>query len=157
MDNTGYKQVNRQLKVFSGNANLPLAQDICEHLQIPIGKINLTSFSDGEVYCQILENVRGTDAFLVQPTCCPVNHNLMELLIMIDAFKRSSAARITAVIPYYGYARQDRKDKPRADLVKLVADLLTAAGVIAFSPWICTPVRYRAFRHTSGSPVRRRF
>lgn len=129
MDNTGYKRVNRQLKVFSGNANLPLAQEICEHLQIPIGKINLTRFSDGEVYCQILENVRGTDAFLVQPTCCPVNHNLMELLIMIDAFKRSSAARITAVIPYYGYARQDRKDKPRVPISsKLVADLLTAAG-----------------------------
>jgi ribose-phosphate pyrophosphokinase len=129
MLNTGYKRVNRNLKVFSGNANPSLAEEICDHLQIPLGKINLTKFSDGELYCQILENVRGTDVFLVQPTCCPVNNNLMELLIMIDAFKRSSATRITAVIPYYGYARQDRKDKPRVPISsKLVADLLAAAG-----------------------------
>ena len=108
---------------------LPLAQEICDHLNIPLGEINLTKFSDGELYCQILENVRGKDVFLIQPTCCPVNNNLMELLIMIDAFKRSSATRITAVIPYYGYARQDRKDKPRVPISsKLVADLLTAAG-----------------------------
>jgi ribose-phosphate pyrophosphokinase len=129
MLNTGYKRVNRDLKVFSGNANPALAQEICDHLEIPLGNINLTRFSDGELYCQILENVRGTDVFLVQPTCCPVNNNLMELLIMIDAFKRSSATRITSVIPYYGYARQDRKDKPRVPISsKLVADLLTAAG-----------------------------
>jgi len=129
MINTGYKRVNRELKVFSGNANRALAEEICEHLKIPIGKINLTKFSDGELYCQILENVRGKDVFLVQPTCCPVNNNLMELLIMIDAFKRSSATRITSVIPYYGYGRQDRKDKPRVPISsKLVADLLTAAG-----------------------------
>jgi ribose-phosphate pyrophosphokinase len=129
MDNTGYKRVNRELKVFSGNANAPLAQSICDHLHIPLGKISLTRFSDGEIYCQILENVRGKDVFLVQPTCCSVNDNLMELLIMIDAFKRSSATRITAVIPYYGYGRQDRKDKPRVPISsKLVADLLTAAG-----------------------------
>jgi ribose-phosphate pyrophosphokinase len=129
MINTGYKRVNREIKVFSGNANLPLTQEICEHLKIPLGKINLTKFSDGELYCQILENVRGTDVFIIQPTCSPVNNNLMELLIMIDAFKRSSATRITAVIPYYGYARQDRKDKPRVPISsKLVADLLTAAG-----------------------------
>ena len=129
MDNTGYKLVNRELKVFSGNANQALAQEICDHLGIPLGKINLTTFSDGELYCQILENVRGKDVFLVQPTCCPVNNNLMELLIMIDAFKRSSATRITSVIPYYGYGRQDRKDKPRVPISsKLVADLLTAAG-----------------------------
>jgi ribose-phosphate pyrophosphokinase len=119
----------RQIKVFSGNANLPLALEICEKLDIPLGKANLTTFSDGELYFQILENVRGRDVFVIQPTCCPVNNNLMELLIMIDAFKRSSAARITAVIPYYGYARQDRKDKPRVPISsKLVADLLTAAG-----------------------------
>jgi ribose-phosphate pyrophosphokinase len=94
-----------------------------------LGKIILTKFSDGELYCQILENVRGTDVFLIQPTCMPVNKNLMELLIMIDAFKRSSATRITSVIPYYGYGRQDRKDKPRVPISsKLVADLLTAAG-----------------------------
>ena len=129
MINTGYKRVNRNLKVFSGNANQPLALEICDHLKIPLGKINLTKFSDGELYCQILENVRGKDVFLIQPTCSPVNRNLMELLIMIDAFKRSSATRITSVIPYYGYGRQDRKDKPRVPISsKLVADLLTAAG-----------------------------
>ena len=129
MINTGYKRVNRELKVFSGNSNPMLAEEICSHLQIPLGKINLTKFSDGELYCQILENVRGKDVFLIQPTCCPVNNNLMELLIMIDAFKRSSATRITSVIPYYGYGRQDRKDKPRVPISsKLVADLLTAAG-----------------------------
>ncbi len=129
MINTGYKRVNRELKVFSGNSNPMLAEEICRHLQIPLGKINLTKFSDGELYCQILENVRGKDVFLIQPTCCPVNNNLMELLIMIDAFKRSSATRITSVIPYYGYGRQDRKDKPRVPISsKLVADLLTAAG-----------------------------
>ncbi len=126
---TGYKWINRELKVFSGNANPTLAQEICDHLKIPLGKINLARFSDGEVSCQILENVRGKDVFLIQPTCCPVNDSLMELLVMIDAFKRSSAARITAVIPYYGYGRQDRKDKPRVPISsKLVADLLTAAG-----------------------------
>ncbi len=125
----GHKQVDGNLRVFSGNANPLLAREICDHLNIPLGKINLTAFSDGELYCQILENVRGKDVFLIQPTCSPVNSNLMELLIMIDAFKRSSAARITSVIPYYGYGRQDRKDKPRVPISsKLVADLLTAAG-----------------------------
>jgi ribose-phosphate pyrophosphokinase len=129
MKNTGYNRVNGQLKIFSGNANKNLAQEICDHLKIPLGKINLTRFSDGELYCQILENVRGKDVFIIQPTCSPVNGNLMELLIMIDAFKRSSATRITAVMPYYGYGRQDRKDKPRVPISsKLVADLLTAAG-----------------------------
>ncbi len=129
MLNTGYKRVNREYKIFSGNSNPALAQEICRHLNIPLGKINLAQFSDGELYCQILENVRGADVFIIQPTCCPVNQNLMELLIMIDAFKRSSATRITAVIPYYGYGRQDRKDKPRVPISsKLVADLLTAAG-----------------------------
>jgi ribose-phosphate pyrophosphokinase len=118
-----------EIKVFSGNANMGLANEICEELDIALGKANLTRFSDGELYFQILENVRGRDVFVIQPTCCPVNNNLMELLIMIDAFKRSSASRITAVIPYYGYARQDRKDKPRVPISsKLVADLLTAAG-----------------------------
>jgi ribose-phosphate pyrophosphokinase len=129
MVKAGSKQTREDLKVFSGSANLPLTQEICDHLKIPLGKINLTRFSDGEIYCQILENVRGKDVFLIQPTCNPVNKNLMELLIMIDAFKRSSAARITSVIPYYGYGRQDRKDKPRVPITsKLVADLLTAAG-----------------------------
>jgi ribose-phosphate pyrophosphokinase len=129
MDDTGYKRVNRELRVFSGSANKPLAKEICNVLNIPLGAISLTKFSDGEIYCQILENVRGKDVFIIQPTCSPVNKNIMELLIMIDAFKRSSAARITAVLPYYGYARQDRKDKPRVPISsKLVADLLTAAG-----------------------------
>jgi ribose-phosphate pyrophosphokinase len=119
-----------ELKVFSGNGNPRLAQAICDYLRLPLGQWRLTRFSDGEVYCQILENVRGTDVFVVQPTCHPVNENLMELLIATDAMKRSSAARITAVVPYYGYARQDRKDKPRVPIsAKLVADLLQAAGV----------------------------
>ena len=117
------------MAVFSGSANRPLAEEICAYLGISMGAMDLTGFSDGEIYCQIMENVRGKDAFIVQPTSLPVNKNLMELLIMIDAFKRSSARRITAVIPYYGYARQDRKDKPRVPISsKLVADLLTAAG-----------------------------
>ncbi|PWT89967.1 MAG: phosphoribosylpyrophosphate synthetase [Acidobacteria bacterium] len=116
-------------KVFSGNANPALAEEVCAYLQLPLGKSNLTRFSDGESYFQILENVRGVDVFVVQPTCSPVNTNLMELLIMIDAFKRASAGRITAVIPYYGYARQDRKDKPRVPITaKLVADLFSRAG-----------------------------
>ncbi len=129
MQNSGYKVVNRELKVFSGNANHALAKEICDYLHLPLGEIHLAKFSDGELYTQILENVRGKDVFLIQPTCCPVNNNLMELLIMIDAFKRSSATRITSVLPYYGYGRQDRKDKPRVPISsKLVADLLTAAG-----------------------------
>jgi len=128
MENIGYK-LNKGLVVFSGKANQLLAEKICDHLKILPGAINLTKFSDGEIYCQIMENVRGKDVFIIQPTCSPVNKNLMELLIMIDAFKRSSASRITAVMPYYGYARQDRKDKPRVPISsKLVADLLTAAG-----------------------------
>ena len=118
-----------RLKVFSGSANLELAASICEHLEIPQGDILLTTFSDGEVHCQILENVRGRDVFIVQPTCAPVNTSLMELLIMIDAFKRASAKRVTAVMPYFGYARQDRKDRPRVPISsKLVANLLQATG-----------------------------
>jgi ribose-phosphate pyrophosphokinase len=125
----GYGTRDTELKVFSGSANRPLAEEICKHLRIPLGNATTTTFSDGELYFQILENVRGRDVFVIQSTCPPVNDNLMELLIMIDAFKRSSAARITAVLPYYGYARQDRKDKPRVPITsKLVADLLTAAG-----------------------------
>ena len=119
-----------ELKVFSGNGNPRLAEAICRYLRLPLGQWKLSQFKDGEVYCQILENVRGTDVFVIQPTCPPVNEALMELLIAVDALKRSSAARITAVIPYYGYARQDRKDKPRVPIsAKLVADLLQAAGV----------------------------
>ena len=127
--NTGRRSSIGELKVFSGKANAALSAEICRVLRIPQGKINLTKFSDGEHYCQIMENVRGKDVFVIQPTCSPVDNNIMELLIMIDAFKRSSSARITAVMPYYGYARQDRKDKPRVPISsKLVADLLTAAG-----------------------------
>lgn len=117
------------IKVFSGNANRPLAEEICDHLDIEIGRASTARFSDGEFNFQILENVRGEDCFLVQPTCPPVDANLMELLIMIDAFRRSSAKRITAVLPYYGYARKDRKDKPRVPIsAKLVANLITKAG-----------------------------
>jgi ribose-phosphate pyrophosphokinase len=122
--------MNSELKIFSGNGNLRLAQAICGYLKLRLGDWQLTRFSDGEIYCHILENVRGTDVFVIQPTCPPVNEHLMELLIAVDALKRSSAARITAVVPYYGYARQDRKDKPRVPISsKLVADLLQAAGV----------------------------
>ena len=119
-----------ELKIFSGNGNPRLAQAICDYLHLPVGQWKLTRFKDGEIYCQVLENVRGTDVFVIQPTCTPVNENIMELLIAVDGLKRSSAARITAVIPYYGYARQDRKDKPRVPIsAKLVADLLQAAGI----------------------------
>ncbi len=117
------------IRIFSGSSNLSLAQSICDKLRLPLGKAELRRFSDGESYFQIFENVRGKDVFVIQPTCNPVNDTLMELLVMIDAFKRSSARRITAVLPYYGYARQDRKDKPRVPIsAKLVADLLSAAG-----------------------------
>ena len=117
------------LKVFSGRAHPDLGREISALLGEELGRCTLYSFADGETYVQIDENVRGADVFIVQPTSPPVNDNLMELLIMLDAFKRSSASRITAVIPYYGYARQDRKDKPRVPITsKLVADLITAAG-----------------------------
>ena len=117
------------IKVFSGNANRPLAEEICHHLGIEIGKANVGRFSDGEFNFQISENVRGEDCFLVQPTCPPVDSNAMELLIMLDAFRRSSAKRVTAVIPYYGYARKDRKDRPRVPISsKLLANLITEAG-----------------------------
>jgi ribose-phosphate pyrophosphokinase len=117
------------LILLSGRAHPELSKRICDYLQIPLGKIALFNFSDGENACQIEENVRGGDVFVVQPTCPPVNDNLMELLIVLDACRRSSAQRITAVIPYFGYARQDRKDKPRVPITaKLVSDLLTSAG-----------------------------
>jgi ribose-phosphate pyrophosphokinase len=120
---------NEKFKVFSGTANEPLADEICAILGIPRGQAHITRFSDGEVYVQLEENVRGADVFIVQPTCYPVDQHLMELLLMIDALKRASARRITPVIPYFGYARQDRKDKPRVPISsKLVADLLTTAG-----------------------------
>ena len=118
-----------ELKVFSGKAHPQLAAEIAEFLGVELGQARLRRFPDTEVSFQIDENIRGTDVFIVQPTCAPVDQHLMELMIMVDAFRRSSAARITAVIPYYGYARQDRKDKPRVPIsAKLVANLLVAAG-----------------------------
>jgi ribose-phosphate pyrophosphokinase len=119
-----------ELKLFSGSAHPDLAREIAHHLGLPMGQSRLRRFPDTEVSFQIDENIRGTDVFLVQPTSAPVDEHIMELLIMIDAFRRSSAARITAVIPYYGYARQDRKDKPRVPIsAKLVANILSASGV----------------------------
>ena len=118
-----------EIKIFTGNSNLPLARGICEKLDVPMGNAVVTEFADGEVSVSIYETVRGQDVFIVQSTCKPVNDNLMELLIMIDAMKRASAGRITAVIPYFGYARQDRKAKSRDPIsAKLVANLITAAG-----------------------------
>ncbi|MCE5222386.1 MAG: ribose-phosphate diphosphokinase [Clostridium sp.] len=119
----------RNIKIFTGNSHPQLAQDISDILGVPVGESKVSTFSDGEISVDINETVRGNDVFIVQSTSSPVNNNLMELLIMIDAFKRASAGRITAVIPYYGYARQDRKVKSRDPITaKLVADLLTAAG-----------------------------
>src|SRR6202166_5094032 len=118
-----------RLKIFTGSANPALAEEMCGCLGIPLGKASLRQFSDGEIYLQIEENVRGTDVFVVQPTCPPVDRHLMQLLLMMDALKRSSAERITAVLPYYGYARQDRKDKPRVPIsARLIANLIQTAG-----------------------------
>ena len=118
------------LKIFSGKSNLPLAQEICTYLGVSLGDALVTSFPDNESFVRFNENIRGTDVFLVQSTSSPANHNVMELLIMIDAAKRASAARVTAVLPFFGYARQDRKDQPRVPITsKLVANLLVAAGV----------------------------
>jgi len=117
------------IKLFSGNANRALANEIADTLGISVGDAAVSTFSDGEIMVQINENVRGSDVFIVQSTCTPVNHNIMELLLMIDALKRASAGRITAVIPYYGYARQDRKVQPRVPISsRLLADLITVAG-----------------------------
>lgn len=119
----------RDWVILSGNANRPLTEKICEKLGKPIGQIDIRRFSDAEIFAEIGENVRGRDCYIVQSTCRPVNDNLMELLVIIDALKRASAKEITAVIPYYGYARQDRKVQPRTPIsAKLVADLLTSAG-----------------------------
>ncbi|HVP55050.1 MAG TPA: ribose-phosphate pyrophosphokinase [Candidatus Eisenbacteria bacterium] len=123
------QRVEDKWKIFSGTANDALAKEVCEKLALPLGQTHITRFSDGETYVQIMENVRGADVFMIQPTCDPVDLHLMQLLLLIDALKRASARRITVVIPYFGYARQDRKDKPRVPISsKLVADLLTTAG-----------------------------
>ncbi|OQX93150.1 MAG: ribose-phosphate pyrophosphokinase [Tenericutes bacterium 4572_104] len=118
-----------RLKIFSGKANLPLAEEVARHAGIPLGDMESKKFANDESFIKINDNVRGADVFLIQPTCYPVNDNLVELLVMLDAFKRASAQRITCVIPYYGYARSDKKDQPRVPITaKLVADLLTVAG-----------------------------
>ncbi len=118
-----------ELKIFGGRAHPALTEEICAALNLTPGNLTIFNFSDGEIFVQIDENVRGSDVFIVQPTCPPVNENLVELLILLDAFKRSSASRVTAVVPYYGYARQDRKDRPRVPITaKLAADLISHAG-----------------------------
>jgi len=120
---------NRRLKIFTGNANAELAEEIAQYLGVTVGAAKVTRFSDGEIHVKINESVRGADVFVVQPTCPPVDENLMELLVMIDAVRRASARRITAVLPYYGYARQDRKTRARDPITaKLVANILTASG-----------------------------
>ena len=117
------------MKIFSGNSNVPLAKAICANIGLELGKCTVSAFPDGETFVKIDENIRGEDCFVVQSTCPPTNHNLMEMFIMMDAMRRASAARITAVLPFYGYARQDRKDQPRVPITaKLVANLLVAAG-----------------------------
>jgi len=119
-----------ELKIFTGTAHRELAQRICDNVGVPLGDATVSSFPDGETFVKINENIRGRDVFIVQPTCPPTNQNLMELLILVDAARRASAARITAVIPFFGYARQDRKDQPRVPITaKLVANLIVAAGV----------------------------
>lgn len=121
--------MKNNILIFSGTANKKLAVDICKNLKVKLGNASVDTFSDGEIRVKINQNVRGHDVFIVQPTSCPSNHNLMEMLILIDAVKRASAQRITAVLPYFGYARQDRKDQPRVPITaKLVANLLTTAG-----------------------------
>jgi len=121
--------IDSKLKIFCGNSNPALAKEICEYLKTPLGAVDVESFPDGESFVRINENIRGADVFIIQSTCNPANQNLMELFIMIDAARRASANRITAVIPFYGYARQDRKDQPRVPITsKLVANLLVSAG-----------------------------
>jgi hypothetical protein len=144
-----------RFKIFSGTANPVLAESICHHLNVPLGKALLGRFSDGEIYFQILENVRGADVFVVQPCHHPVDCHLMELLLMIDAFKRASAWRITAVLPYYCYARQDRKDKPRVPIsAKLVADLLDRRSEPGADTGLACAADSGLFRCAGRSPVR---
>ena len=122
--------MGNKIKLFAGNANRPLAEEICEKLNLPLSQAEVRTFSDGEIFVEIGENVRGADVFVIQPTCTPVNDNLMELIIMVDALRRASARRITAVVPYYGYARQDRKVAPRVPITaKVVAEMMMVVGV----------------------------
>src|SRR5437763_16966149 len=140
------RESEQDLVVFSGNSNKALVKDICEYLQMPVGKCEVGKFSDGEIQIEIAENVRGRDVFLVQSTSTPVNDHLMELLIMIDAARRASASSITAVVPYFGYARQDRKVAPRTPITaRLVADLITPPAPTGSFPWTCMQGRSRAF------------
>src|SRR5690606_18358101 len=126
---TRRKYLIKSLSIFTGNSNRDIAEELCKYVEIPLGRASVTHFSDGEIYVEINENVRGVNCFVVQSTCTPVNQSLMELLIMVDALKRASAGSIVAVIPYFGYARQDRKVKPRTPITaKLVADIVSAAG-----------------------------
>ena len=148
-----------RLKVFAGSANLALAKEICEHLGIKLGDLSLTRFSDGEIHLQINENVRGTDVFIVQPTCTPVDQHLIELVLMLDALRRASAKRITAVLPYYGYSRQDRKDRPRVPIsAKAVGNMLVAAGADRFLTLDLHAAQIQGFfdipvDHLYGQPV----
>ena len=153
------RTMSDELKIFSGSANVPLYEKICDYLSIAQGQITVERFPDGECFCRIEEDVRGRDVFLVQPTCRPVNDNLMELLIMIECFKRASAGRITAVIHYFGYARQDRKDEGRVPITaKLVANLLTRAGADRILTMDLHAAQIQGFfdipvDHLSASPV----
>ena len=131
--------MNNSFKIFCGNSNPVLAQEICDYLGVPLGDATVNSFPDGESFVRIEENIRGMDVFIIQSTSNPANQNLMELFIMIDAAKRASASRITAVIPFYGYARQDRKDQPRVPITsKLVANLLAVSYTHLTLPTICS-------------------
>ncbi len=145
-----------EFKIFSGNSNPLLAAQICDYLKVPLGDAEVGAFSDGEMRVRINENIRGRDVFVIQSTCPPVNENLMELLIIIDALRRASAERITAVLPYYGYARQDRKAEPRVPITaKLVANLITAAGADRVSdPRPARRADPGLLRHPGGQPVR---
>ena len=144
-----------EMKIFSGSANRELAQRICDRIGIPLGQATISSFPDGETYVRIEENIRGRDVFIIQPTSPPTNQHLMELLIMVDAARRASADRITAVIPFFGYARQDRKDQPRVPITaKLVANLLVCRRCKPGSD--NGPARATGaglFRHSGGSPL----
>lgn len=135
---------NNRLRLFSGSANVALAQEVARYLGMDLGPMVRKRFADGELYIQIQESIRGCDVYLIQPTCRPVNDHLMELLIMVDACRRASARQITAVLPYYGYARADRKTAGRESITaKLAANLIAKSGTIGYWQWICTQLRFR--------------